>query len=98
MKISKQKELMNTFSLHSLAFPFHVSWPYHGNKISYLDERCLSIVYKKSSFGQLLEKDSFASIIHHLNLQKLTIEMLKIKNKLLAPIVKEICNQKIINT
>ena len=53
------------------------------NKINSLHQRCLSVVVndKKSSFAQLLEKDSSVSR-HHLNLKKLPIEIFKIKNEL----------------
>ena len=50
-----------------------------NHKINRLHERCLGIIYsvKKSSFGELLDKDESVSI-HHKNIQKLGIEMFKV--------------------
>ena len=54
-----------------------------NNKINKLHERALRVVYKDKSltFEQMLERDrSFT--IHQRNLQKLAIEMYKVKNGL----------------
>ena len=62
-------------------------WMFHSrtlnNKINKLHERALRIVYKdrSSTFEQLLERDKSFSI-HEQNLQKLAIEMYKVKNNL----------------
>ena len=52
-------------------------------KINKLHERALRVVYKNRdlTFQQLLEKDNFFTI-HERNLQKLDIEMYKVKHKL----------------
>ena len=52
-------------------------------RINSLHERALRVVYKDENlnFEQLLEKDE-AVKIHHRNLQKLALEMYKVKNKL----------------
>ena len=53
------------------------------NKINYLRERCLRVIYiqKISSFKELLESDRSA-LIHSGNLQILVIEILKVYNNL----------------
>ena len=62
-----------------------------NQRINKLHERALRVVYKddKLSFVQLLEMDrSFT--IHERNLQKLAIEMYKVKNDLSPVLVQEI--------
>ena len=50
-----------------------------NTKINRLHERCPRLVYndKNSTFNEPLEKDGSVSI-HHQNLQKLAVEMLKV--------------------
>ena len=69
----------------------------YNNKINCLHERMLRIVYKdyKSSFSELLsEYKSF--IAHHRNVQKLAIEIYKVKNelcpKIMLDLFKEVTN------
>ena len=62
-------------------------WMFHSrtlnNSINQLHERALRLTYKdpKSSFDDLLQKDN-SFTIHHRNLQKLAVEMFKVKNNL----------------
>ena len=62
-------------------------WMFHNrtlnNKINKLHERALRIAYKddNSSFQELLDKDNSVTI-HHKNLQRLAVEMYKVKNHL----------------
>ena len=62
-----------------------------NNKINKLHERALRLVYVKQNltFQELLDLDDSITI-HHKNIQKLTIEMFKIKNNLSPPLMKEI--------
>ena len=61
-----------------------VIWMFHSrklnNRINHIHERALRIVYKdyKCSFEELLRKDNSFKI-HHRNLQRLAIEMFKVK-------------------
>ena len=61
------------------------------NRINKLHERALRLVYKDKSltFEQLLEKDSSFSI-HERNLQKLAVEMYKVKHGLCPDVMKDL--------
>ena len=67
-------------------------WMFHNrrynNKINHLHERMLIIVYKdyKSSFTELLSEDK-SFTVHHKNVQKLAIEMYKVKHELCPKIM-----------
>jgi hypothetical protein len=60
-------------------------WMFHSrtlnNRINNIHERALRLVYKDhhANFQELLDKDKTVTI-HHRNLQKLAIEMYKVKN------------------
>ena len=62
-----------------------------NTKINRLHERCLRIVYndKESNFNEVLVKDGSVSI-HHKNLQKLSVEMIKDSLGLSPEIVNEL--------
>ena len=65
-------------------------WMFHNrtlnNKINRLHERALRLVYKNDEldFDELLKLDNSVTV-HHRNLQRLSIEMFKVKNNL-APL------------
>ena len=62
-----------------------------NNRINYLHERSLRIVYNdcESAFQELLELDNSGSI-HHRNIRLLTIELFEVKNGLSNPIMFEL--------
>ena len=68
---------------------------FHGrgvnNKISYLHERSLRIVYKdnNSSFKELLKKDN-SFPVHHRNIQSLATVLFKVKQDLSNKIMNDI--------
>ena len=66
------------------------------NKINKLHERALRIVYKNEdlTFQELLDKDG-AVTIHHRNLQRLALEMYKVKNNISPAPVREIFTEHI---
>jgi len=66
-----------------------------NNRINKIHERALRLVYNDniSTFSELLTKDG-SFCIHHRNIQKLAIEMYKIKNNMSPPLMKDIFIQK----
>ena len=82
----KLKIIMKTFIISQFNY-CPLVWMFHNrtmnNKINRLHERALRIVYNDDNltFQELLDKDGAVSI-HHRNLQKLAVEMYKVKNKL----------------
>jgi hypothetical protein len=86
MKQKKLRLLLKTF-IESQFNYCPLIWMCHSralnNKINRLHERALRAVYKDKtlSFAELLEKDQ-SFTIHERNLQKLAIEMYKVKNDL----------------
>ena len=82
----KLRILMKTF-IESQFNYCPLVWMFHNrtinNKINRLHERALRLVYKdeKLSFQELLDKDGAVNI-HERNLQRLAVEMYKVKHKL----------------
>ena len=62
-----------------------------NRKINYIHERALRLVYEdySSSFEELLTRDK-SVCIHHLNIQKVAIEMFKVKYKLCPEIMQSL--------
>ena len=62
-----------------------------NNKINYIHERALRLVYDDytTSFEELLSKDKSVSI-HHRNIQKVAVEMFKVKHDLCPPFIKSL--------
>ena len=62
-----------------------------NRKINFIHERALRLVYNDytSSFENLLKKDNSVSI-HHRNIQRVAIEMYKVKNNLCPEIMKSL--------
>ena len=95
----KLKVLMRTFIQSQFNYSPLV-WMFHNrilnHKINKLQERALRIVYKDntSTFQELLDKDSCVTI-HQRNLQRLAIEMFKIKNHLSPLLMQELFTEKI---
>ena len=84
MNKDKLRILMKAFIESQFAY-CPLIWMFHSreinNKINKLHERALRLVYSDhiSTFDELLLKDESLTV-HHRNLQKLAIEMYKIKH------------------
>ena len=91
MILSKRKLIMNAFFTSQFRY-CPLPWMCHSRsnnrKIKMLHERCLRIIYndKKSSFTELLNKDSSVSI-HVRNIQKLAIKMCRFYKGLSPPLI-----------
>ena len=86
----KLKLIMNAFFSSQFGY-CPLVWMFHNrryNKINSLHEKMLRIVYKdyKSSFAELLSEDKSLTVYHG-NVQKLAIEMHKVKNELCPKIM-----------
>ena len=83
MDINKRRILMKSYFFSQFNY-CPLVWMCHSrslnNKINWIQERALQIVYRdyKSSFKELLQKDKSITI-HQKNLQYLAIEICKVK-------------------
>ena len=94
----KLKIIMKTFIQSQFNY-CPLTWMFHNrtlnSKINKLHERALRIVYNddKLTFQELLDIDNSLTI-HHRNIQKLAIEMYKVKNHISPIPLKEIFNER----
>ena len=94
LKFDQRKLLLNAFITSQFSYA-PVVWMFHNRKlnnhISRINERALKIAYQdhSSTFNELLAKDSSFKI-HDRNLQKLLIEIFKVKMKLAPEIMNEV--------
>ena len=94
MNIEKRKMVMNAVFNSQFSY-YPLIWMFHNrlinNKINWLHERCLRIVYNnnQSTFEELLEKDNTVSV-HQRNLQFLAIELYKVINGISPDLMKEV--------
>ena len=94
MNKDKLKLIMKAFITSQFNYA-PLTWMFHSrtlnNKINKLHERALRLVYDKQNltFQELLDLDDSITI-HHKNIQKLAVEMFKIKNNLSPPLMKGI--------
>ena len=101
MSFEKKRILLKAFIESQFGY-CPLTWMFYGrkvnNKINYIHERALRIVYKdnESSFENLLKKDN-SVCIHHKNIQSLAIELFKVENNLSNTIMCDIFETRNIN-
>ena len=94
MSTDKLRVIMKAFIESQFAY-CPLIWMFHSralnNRINHLHEKALRLTYKdsNSSFAELLQLDN-SFPIHDRNLQKLALEMFKIKNGLSPPFMSSI--------
>ena len=94
LKFEQRKLLLNAFITSQFSYA-PVVWTFHNSKlnnyINRIHERALRIAYQdhNSTFNELLAKDGSFKI-HDRNLQKLLIEIFKVKMKLAPEIMNEV--------
>ena len=94
MSKDKLRLIMRAFITSQFSYA-PLSWMFHSrtlnNKINKIHERALRLVYddENLTFQELLDLDGSITI-HHKNIQRLAIEMFKIKNNLSPPLMNDI--------
>ena len=94
LNFNQRKLLLNAFITSHFSYA-PVVWMFHSrksnNRINKIHERALRLVYKDytSSFDDLLAKDNSFKI-HQKNLQKLAIEIFKVKKRIAPAIMNNI--------
>ena len=102
LNFNQRKLLLNAFITSHFSYA-PVVWMFHSrklnNRINKIHERALRLVYKDytSSFDDLLAKDNSFKI-HQRNLQKLAIEIFKVKKGIASAIMNDILNSMTILT
>ena len=94
MSKDKLRLIMRAFITSQFSYA-PLTWMFHSrtlnNKINKIHERALRLVYddENLTFQELLDLDGSITI-HHKNIQRLAIEMFKIKNNLSPPLMNDI--------
>ena len=97
MTKDKLRTVMNAFFTSQFAY-CPLIWMFHNrtldNRINKLQERALRLVHNDntSSFCELLQKDN-SFTIHHRNIQKLALEMHRVKHRIAPKIICELFNE-----
>ena len=94
LKFNQRKLLLNAFITSQFSYA-PVVWMFHSrklkNRINHIHERAIRLVYKDytSSFDELLFKDNSLRIRHR-SLQKLAIQIFKVKLGIAPDIMKNV--------
>ena len=94
MSKDKLRLIMRAFITSQFSYA-PLTWMFHSrtlnNKTNKIHERALRLVYdgENLTFQELLDLDGSITI-HHKNIQRLAIEMFKIKNNLSPPLMNDI--------
>ena len=97
MTKDKLRTIMNAFFTSQFAY-CPLIWIFYNrtlnNRINKLQERALRLVHNDntSSFYELLQKDN-SFTIHHRNIQKLALEMYRVKHRIAPKIICELFNE-----
>ena len=97
MTKDKFRTIMNAFFFSQFGY-CPLIWMFHNralnNRINKLQERALSLVHNDntSSFYELLQKDN-SFTIHHWNIQKLALEMYRVKHCIAPKILCELFHE-----
>ena len=97
MTKGRLRAVMNVFFSSQFAY-CPLIWMFHNrtlnNRINKLQERALRLVHNDntSSFYELLQKDN-SFTIHHRNIQKLALEMYRVKHRIAPKIMCELFNE-----
>ena len=97
MTKDKLRTILNAFFSSQFAY-CHLIWMFHNrtlnNRINKLQKRALCLVHndKTSSFYELLQKDN-SFTIHPRSIQKLALEVYRVKHRIAPKIMYELFNE-----